>query len=144
MLLFLVGLLNYTDRYVLAVLIPDIKMEMGLSDTQIGFITGVAFTLFYASFVISIARLADVFGRRAQNRQLETDALEIRFRAERRYRQILTELKADANISRGKSNVLDEVHLNLDDLDTSRNMSSKFQKLAAVPEDKFEGMLQSA
>lgn len=58
-LLFFVSFFNYMDRYMLAVLLPAIKLELGLSDTQIGFITGLAFTLFYATMGIPIARLAD-------------------------------------------------------------------------------------
>ncbi|MFQ5634981.1 MAG: spinster family MFS transporter [Gammaproteobacteria bacterium] len=63
-LLFLVAFFNYMDRYMLAVLLPAIKTDLSLSDTQIGFITGVAFTLFYATLGIPIARLADRGSRR--------------------------------------------------------------------------------
>ena len=58
-LLFLVSFFNYMDRYMLAVLLPAIKVDLQLSDTQIGFITGLAFTLFYATMGIPIARLAE-------------------------------------------------------------------------------------
>jgi len=58
-ILFFVSFFNYMDRYMLAVLLPAIKADLGLSDTQIGFITGLAFTLFYATMGIPIARLAD-------------------------------------------------------------------------------------
>jgi len=63
-LLFSVAFFNYMDRYMLAVLVPSIKADLELSDTQIGFITGVAFTLFYATLGIPIARLADRKSRR--------------------------------------------------------------------------------
>ena len=63
-LLFLVSLFNYMDRYMLAVLLPAIKADLQLSDTQIGFITGLAFTLFYAIMGIPIARLADRYSRK--------------------------------------------------------------------------------
>ena len=63
-LLFGAALFNYADRYMLAILIPDIKADLDLSDTQIGILTGLAFTLFYATLGIPIARLADVFSRR--------------------------------------------------------------------------------
>ena len=63
-LLFLVSFFNYMDRYMLAVLLPAIKEDLALSDTQIGFITGLAFTLFYATLGIPIARLADRYSRR--------------------------------------------------------------------------------
>ncbi len=63
-LLFLVGLLNYLDRFLIAILLPDIKAELGLSDTQIGLITGLAFSVFYAAMGIPLARLADRTSRR--------------------------------------------------------------------------------
>lgn len=63
-ILFFVSLFNYMDRYMLAVLIPSIKADLDLSDTQIGIITGLAFTLFYATMGIPIARLADQYSRR--------------------------------------------------------------------------------
>ena len=63
-LLFMVSFFNYMDRYMLAVLLPAIKADLQLSDTEIGFITGLAFTLFYATMGIPIARLADRYSRR--------------------------------------------------------------------------------
>lgn len=64
-LLFLVSLLNYLDRYVLSVLLPAIKSDLALSDTQLGVLTGVAFTLLYATMGIPIGRLADRRSRKA-------------------------------------------------------------------------------
>ena len=63
-LLFMVSFFNYMDRYMLAVLLPAIKTDLQLSDTEIGFITGLAFTLFYATMGIPIARLADRYSRK--------------------------------------------------------------------------------
>ena len=63
-LLFMVSFFNYMDRYMLAVLLPAIKADLQLSDTEIGFITGLAFTLFYATMGIPIARLADRYSRK--------------------------------------------------------------------------------
>ena len=63
-LLLVVMTLNYADRYVIGILMPQIKSDLGLSDTQIGFITGAAFTLFYALLGVPIARLADRRSRR--------------------------------------------------------------------------------
>ena len=64
LLLFSAAFFNYADRYMLGILIPDIKNDMNLSDTQIGFMTGIAFTLFYATLGIPIARMADIYSRR--------------------------------------------------------------------------------
>ena len=63
-LLFIVSLFNYTDRYMIAILLPNIGQEFHLSDTQLGFLTGVAFTLLYAVLGVPIARLADRFSRK--------------------------------------------------------------------------------
>ena len=63
-LLLVVMTLNYADRYVIGILLPQIKSDLGLSDTQIGFITGAAFTVFYALLGVPIASLADRRSRR--------------------------------------------------------------------------------
>jgi predicted MFS family arabinose efflux permease len=63
-LLFTVSLFNYTDRYVIAILLPDIGREFHLTDTQMGFLTGIAFTLLYVVLGVPIARLADRFSRK--------------------------------------------------------------------------------
>ncbi|MBM3514673.1 MAG: MFS transporter [Alphaproteobacteria bacterium] len=62
--LFMVSLFNYGDRNMLGVLVPAIKADLQLSDTQIGFITGIAFSLFYAVMGIPIARMADTMSRK--------------------------------------------------------------------------------
>lgn len=58
-LLTLVGVLNYLDRYVLALLLEPIKHDLQLSDSQLGFLAGFAFALFYAAAGIPLARWAD-------------------------------------------------------------------------------------
>ena len=63
-LLLVVMILNYADRYVIGILMPDIQSDLDLSDTQSGFITGAAFTLFYAVLGVPIARLADRYSRK--------------------------------------------------------------------------------
>src|SRR5580692_10338619 len=50
---------NYMDRVVLGVVMQDIKLDLHLSDTQLGFLSGIAFALFYAVMGIPIARWAD-------------------------------------------------------------------------------------
>jgi len=56
--------ISFADRYVLAMLIEPIKAELGFSDSQIGFITGIAFSAFYAVFGLLIARVSDKYGVR--------------------------------------------------------------------------------
>ena len=54
---------NFIDRQILAILAPAIRDDLGLSDTQIGALSGLAFGLFYATLGIPIARLADKYSR---------------------------------------------------------------------------------
>ncbi len=58
-LLLLVYIFNFIDRQILAILQEGIKEDLGLSDTQLGLIGGIAFAMFYATLGIPIARLAD-------------------------------------------------------------------------------------
>jgi len=51
--------LSFMDRSALGLLMQDIKEELVLSDTQLGFLTGVAFALFYATAGLPLARWAD-------------------------------------------------------------------------------------
>ena len=60
----LVSMFNYIDRTVLSILQEPIKRELGLSDAQLGMLTGLAFALFYATLSLPIARLADRLNRR--------------------------------------------------------------------------------
>ncbi|MBU3069970.1 MFS transporter [Aestuariicella sp. G3-2] len=55
---------NFIDRQILVILQESIKADMGLSDTQLGLLTGFAFAIFYVSVGIPIARWADVSNRR--------------------------------------------------------------------------------
>jgi MFS family permease len=54
---------NYTDRFALGLVLEDIKRDLALSDSQLGFMTGLAFAVFYAAMGIPIARWAD-YGNR--------------------------------------------------------------------------------
>ncbi|MCU0977005.1 MAG: MFS transporter [Steroidobacteraceae bacterium] len=63
-LLLVVYIVNFVDRQVLAVLIEPIKRELELSDTQLGFLSGLAFAMFYVTFGIPLARIADRRSRR--------------------------------------------------------------------------------
>lgn len=54
-----VYILSFMDRMMIGMLMQPIKEELQLSDTQLGFLTGIAFALFYATLGIPIARWAD-------------------------------------------------------------------------------------
>lgn len=60
----LVYALNFIDRQILVILQESIKLDMGLSDTQLGLLTGFAFAIFYVTVGIPIARWADVGNRK--------------------------------------------------------------------------------
>lgn len=59
----MVYLVNLTDRQILAILMQPIKEEMQLSDTELGFLGGIAFAIFYSTLGLPIARLADKYSR---------------------------------------------------------------------------------
>lgn len=63
-LLFVVYVFNFVDRQIISILLEDIKLELGVSDTAMGFLSGIAFALFYTVAGIPIARWADVGTRR--------------------------------------------------------------------------------
>jgi MFS transporter, Spinster family, sphingosine-1-phosphate transporter len=50
---------NQVDRLVLGLVLQDIKVDLNLTDTQLGLLTGIAFALFYSVMGIPIARWAD-------------------------------------------------------------------------------------
>ncbi len=64
-LLVVVYVFNFIDRTILSILLEPIKAEFDLSDTQLGFLSGLAFALFYTFLGIPIARWADRGVRRS-------------------------------------------------------------------------------
>jgi MFS family permease len=62
--LWLTYILNFVDRQLITILLEPIKLEFGASDTAMGFLSGFAFALFYASLGVPVARLADRWSRR--------------------------------------------------------------------------------
>jgi predicted MFS family arabinose efflux permease len=57
--LVLVSFMNYTDRWILPAVGQSLKEEFALSDTQLGFLNGIAFVLVYGFASLPLARLAD-------------------------------------------------------------------------------------
>jgi predicted MFS family arabinose efflux permease len=64
LLFFLISFFNYLDRFILSVLLEPIRLEFGLTDTQLGLLSGVAFAVFYTTLGLVIARWADLGNRR--------------------------------------------------------------------------------
>ena len=62
-LLLLVYIFNFADRVLLGVMAMPIKLDLGLSDTQLGLLGGTAFALFYATLGVPIAWFADRHSR---------------------------------------------------------------------------------
>lgn len=61
--LVIVYILNFIDRQILSILAVDIKADLGLTDSDMGFLGGAAFAVFYALFGIPLGRLADNWSR---------------------------------------------------------------------------------
>lgn len=58
-LLLVVYVVNFIDRSIVNILLQPIKEEFQPSDTALGFLSGVAFAIFYATLGLPIARWAD-------------------------------------------------------------------------------------
>ncbi len=96
------------------------------------------------------AAAMQAYGRMAQDKGLEVDAAEIRIRAERRLGEMLAQQKEAGGLNRGAASMAGNQHTGkvvqssqttapkLADVGISKDMSSRAQKLAAVPEAEFE------
>ena len=87
---------------------------------------------------------ARAYARQAKDTQLETYAAEIKLRAEKRTGEFLRNMAADGtratqkdNLSRGDKQSLRN-NTTLKDLKISNKQSSRYQKLADIPDDVFE------
>ena len=58
-LLLLAYIFNFLDRQILSILKIPIKAELGLSDTQLGLMGGIAFAALYSTLAVPFARYAD-------------------------------------------------------------------------------------
>lgn len=63
-LLVVVYVFNFIDRSILGILVQPIKEDLGVSDTAMGFLGGIAFATFYTVLGIPLARIADRGNRR--------------------------------------------------------------------------------
>ena len=58
-----VYIFNFIDRSILTILGPYIQKDLGLSDGQLGLLSGTVFALFYGLFGLALGRLADTWVR---------------------------------------------------------------------------------
>ena len=63
-LLVLVYIFNFIDRQILSILAEDIKADLGISNSDIGFLFGTAFGVFYSVVGIPMGKLADSWNRK--------------------------------------------------------------------------------
>src|SRR3546814_3696041 len=56
LILCLISALNYYDRFLIGILVEDLKRDLVLSDSQIGLLSGFAFALVYSIASIPVAR----------------------------------------------------------------------------------------
>lgn len=59
LLLTIIFAYNFTDRVALGIVAQNIKVDLALSDSKLGFLSGIAFALFYAVMGIPMALWAD-------------------------------------------------------------------------------------
>ncbi len=62
-LLMAVYIVNVIDRQIISILAQDIKVDLGITDADLGFLYGTAFAIFYSLFGIPFGRLADLWYR---------------------------------------------------------------------------------
>jgi MFS family permease len=61
----IVYIFNFVDRQIISILAEDIKLDLRVTDAQLGILYGTVFAVFYALFGIPLGRLADVWRRRS-------------------------------------------------------------------------------
>jgi len=91
------------------------------------------------------AKALEVYMHQVNNRQAEQKVARIRLRAERKVGALLEEMKSNGQRDSGnggnrRSRSSDST-VKLSDLGITKNQSSKFQKLAAIPVEDFEAAL---
>jgi MFS family permease len=57
-------MLSFMDRQILSMLVGPMKRDLGISDTRVGLLQGLAFALFYTFMGLPLGRIADTKNRR--------------------------------------------------------------------------------
>lgn len=85
------------------------------------------------------------YARQSRNRQLEIDASEIRFRAERRLGELMQEQRESVGLNAGARGLGTQVRVDtkptLAEVGIDKNLADRARKYAAIPAQKFEGIL---
>jgi N6-adenosine-specific RNA methylase IME4 len=89
------------------------------------------------------------YAKQARNKDLEIQAAQIRFRAERRLGELLAAQKERFGLSKGgrpkktssETEGVSAPEITLKDLDIDHKLSSRAQRVAALPTEKFEALL---
>lgn len=90
----------------------------------------------------SKSQAIQAYAKQAKNKTLEIDAAEIRMRAERRLGEMLAQTpKNKGQILRGEKMEPREEIPTLAEIGIDKKLSGRAQKIAAVPEEKFESMV---
>jgi hypothetical protein len=99
--------------------------------------------------ILSIAAAMGAYARMAKDRDLESDAIELRFRAERRLGQMIAVQKATVGLAKGtagkgrqkkggsRKDPPKDVP-SLADVGIDKHLADRARKMAAPPDDKFE------
>ena len=62
-LLVLANIFNYIDRQIVSIAAQGLKADLGLTDSELGFLLGTAFAVFYGVVGIAMGRIADSLSR---------------------------------------------------------------------------------
>ena len=62
--LLIVGITSYLDRYIVSLLVEPIKHDLRLTDTEVSFLQGTAFAIFFVAFGLPCGALVDRANRR--------------------------------------------------------------------------------
>jgi MFS family permease len=55
---------SYIDRQIFSMVVTPLRRDLHISDTQVSYLIGLSFVVFYTAFGIPLGRLADVYSRR--------------------------------------------------------------------------------
>ena len=100
-----------------------------------------------AKKIRDVSEAMRAYARQAKNKQLEIDAAEIRIRAERRVGELMQAQRETVGLADGgdamRARVTDgpEVRPSLAEAGIDKHLADRARKYAAVPKEKFDGMV---